>query len=171
MKYKPIAFEINLSCEGFVFEVGSLYEALCGLEDQRDARGMRYALVTVLVYVVMAKLAGEDHLRGIAQWVRLRADKLADMLSLEKVQAPHATTYSRILGQAVRIEEFEQVVGEFFSQQRKARCGVALTLDGKTMRGTIPAGQSRGLSASSTNSAPSTTTAGGSPCQFRGRRP
>lgn len=145
MKYKPIAFEINLRCEGFIFEVGSLYEALCGLEDQRDARGMRYALVTVLVYVVMAKLAGEDHLRGIAQWVQLRADKLADMLSLEKAQAPHATTYSRILGHAVRIEEFEQVVGEFFAQQREVRRGVALTLDGKTVRGTIPAGQSRGL--------------------------
>jgi predicted transposase YbfD/YdcC len=145
MKYKAIAFEINLRSEGIVFEVGSLYEALCGLQDQRDARGLRYALVTVLVYVVLAKLAGEDHLRGIAQWVRLRADKLADMLGLEKAQAPHATTYSRILGHAVRLEEFEQVVGEFFSQQRETRRGVALTLDGKTMRGTIPAGQSRGL--------------------------
>jgi predicted transposase YbfD/YdcC len=145
MKYKPIAFEINLRSEGFVFEVGSLYEALCGLEDQRDARGTRYALVTVLVYVVLAKLAGEDHLRGIAQWVQLRADKLADMLSLEKVQAPHATTYSRILGHAVRIEEFEQVVGAFFTQQKKANRSVAVTLDGKTVRGTIPAGQSRGL--------------------------
>lgn len=145
MKYKPIAFEINLRAEGFVFEVGSLYEALCGLRDQRDARGLRYALVTVLVYVVLAKLAGEDHLRGIAQWIKLRADMLADLLSLEKAQAPHHTTYSRILGHAVNIEEFEQVVGDFFAQQKEAERSVALTLDGKTVRGTIAAGESQGL--------------------------
>jgi predicted transposase YbfD/YdcC len=145
MKYKPIAFEINLRTEGFVFEVGSLYEALCGLEDQRDARGLRYALVTVLVYVVLAKLAGEDHLRGIAQWVELRAERLAELLGLEKVQAPHHSTYSRILGHAVNIEEFEQVAGAFFAQQKGAGRSVVLTLDGKTVRGTIPAGASHGL--------------------------
>lgn len=145
MKYKPVAFEINLSGEGFVFEVGSLFEALCGLHDQRDARGLRYALVTVLVYVVLAKLAGEDHLRGIAQWVSLRAEMLAGILSLEKAQAPHATTYSRILGHAVEVEEFEQVVGDFFAQHSQGERDVVLTLDGKTLRGTIPAGQTRGL--------------------------
>jgi predicted transposase YbfD/YdcC len=145
MKYRPVAFEINLCPEGFVFEVGSLFEALCSLQDQRDARGVRYALVTVLVYVVLAKLAGEDHLRGISQWVELRAEALADLLNLEKAQAPHATTYSRILGQAVKIDEFEQVVGDFFAQQMAAERGVVITLDGKTVRGTIPAGQTQGL--------------------------
>jgi hypothetical protein len=43
-KYIPLAFEINLRPEGCVFDVGSLIEALCGLHDQRDARGLRYAL-------------------------------------------------------------------------------------------------------------------------------
>jgi len=145
MKYRPVAFEINLCGEGFVFEVGSLFEALCRMQDKRDARGLRYALVTVLVYVVLAKLAGEDHLRGIAQWVSLRAEMLADLLSLEKAQAPHATTYSRILGHAVDVAEFEQVVGDFFAQHTQAEREVVLALDGKTLRGTIPAGQSRGL--------------------------
>ena len=106
-KYTPLAFEINLQPEGsdgFVFEVGSLFEALCALHDQRDARGLRYALVTVLVFTVLAKLAGENHLRGIAQWVRRRAVLLATFLMLAKVQAPHATTYSRILGKAIQIQ-------------------------------------------------------------------
>jgi hypothetical protein len=52
MKYRAIAFWINLRGDGCVFEVGSLFEALCGLQDQRDRRGVRYALVTVLVFVV-----------------------------------------------------------------------------------------------------------------------
>ena len=77
-KYTPISFEINLRPEGFVFDVGSLFEALLALHDQRDARGIRYALVTVLVFVVLAKLAGEDYLRGIAQWVAERQVGLAE---------------------------------------------------------------------------------------------
>jgi predicted transposase YbfD/YdcC len=144
-KYTPLAFEINLCPAGIVFEVGSLFEAFCALHDQRDARGLRYALVTVLVFVVLAKLAGENHLRGIAQWVNLRAALLATFLALAKPQAPHATTYSRILGQAVTVEEFEQVTRGFFAKQPKGGTSVVISLDGKTMRGTIPAGQSRGL--------------------------
>ena len=145
MKYKPIAYEINLRPEGFVFEMGSLFETLCELEDQRDARGVRYALVTVLVFVILAKLAGENHVRGIAQWVKWRAELLADFLSLMKPQSPHPTTYSRILGHAVRANEFERVVTGFFANLPEAGHSVVVSLDGKTMRGTIPAGKSRGV--------------------------
>jgi len=144
-KYTPTPFEINLGPEGVVFEVGSLFEALSTLHDQRDARGLRYALVTVLVFIVLAKLAGENHLRGIAQWVRRRAGLLAVALALAHPQAPHATTYSRVLGRAVVIEELERVSREFFARQPQAGTSVVISLDGKTMRGTIPAGQSRGV--------------------------
>ena len=34
------------------------------LHDKRDVRGLRYALVTVLVYVVLAKLSGESFVLG-----------------------------------------------------------------------------------------------------------
>jgi predicted transposase YbfD/YdcC len=144
-KYTPLAFEINLQPEGFVFEVGSLFEAFTGLHDQRDARGLRYALDTILVYVLLAKLAGENHLRGMAQWVRRRATVLAEFLALPKPQSPHASTYSRILGQAIRLAEFEQVVHDFFARQPQAGQSVHIALDGKTMRGTIPAGHSQGV--------------------------
>jgi predicted transposase YbfD/YdcC len=144
-KYTPLAFEINLQPEGFVFEIGSLFEVFCGLHDQRDARGLRYTLATMLVFVVLAKLAGEDHLRGIAQWVKLRAVLLATFLALAKPQAPHATTYSRILGKAVGLEEFAQVTRDFFARPPQAGTSVVISLDGKTMRGTIPAGQTRGI--------------------------
>jgi predicted transposase YbfD/YdcC len=144
-KYTSIAFEINVRPEGLVFEVGSLVEAMCGLHDQRDARGLRYCLATVLVLVLLAKLAGENHLRGIAQWVKRRATLLASFLALFKEQAPHATTYSRILGHAIQIDEFEQLSREFFAHQPQAGTSVQITLDGKTMRGTIPAGQSHGI--------------------------
>src|SRR5512142_1228763 len=106
-QYTPLAFEIKLNPDGLVFEVDSLFEAFCALHDQRDARGVRYRLATVLTYMMLAKLAGENHIRGIAQWVSRRAVLLADFLALAKVQAPHATTYSRILNCAIEIDEFE----------------------------------------------------------------
>lgn len=144
MKYTPLSFEVNLT-EGFCFEVDSLYSALCELHDGRDARGLRYALVTVMVFIVLAKLAGEDHLRGIAQWVRLRRDALAIALALAKPQAPHATTYGRVLNGAVVVEELEDVVSRFFAELPGAGESVVISLDGKTMRATIPAGQSQGM--------------------------
>ena len=54
------------------------------LQDKRDARGLRYSLVTVLVLIVLAKLAGEDRLVGIAEWVKHRAAFLAEALALEE---------------------------------------------------------------------------------------
>src|SRR5512135_369807 len=114
-QYTPLAFDIELRPEGFFFEVGSLFEALLALHDQRDARGLRYALGTVLVFVVLAKLAGEDGLRGIAQWVTERKAGLAELLGLARPQAPYYTTYGRILAKAVSVDEFEQVVGHFFA--------------------------------------------------------
>lgn len=147
-QYTPLSFEINLcsdGADGVVFEVGSLFEALCTLHDQRDARGLRYRLVTVLTYMLLAKLAGENHLRGIAQWVQRRATVLATFLALSKIQAPHATTYSRILSEAIVIEEFERVSQEFFAHPPKTGTRIQITLDGKTMRGTIPAGQTHGI--------------------------
>lgn len=144
-QYTPLAFEIKLNPDGLVFEVDSLFEAFCRLHDRRDARGVRYRLATVLTYMMLAKLAGENHIRGIAQWVRRRTVLLADFLALAQVQAPHATTYSRILNRAIDIDEFEKVARNFFANQPKAGTSVHISLDGKTMRGTIPAGQSHGV--------------------------
>lgn len=145
MKYTREPYELNLVEEGFLFEIGSLVDALGGLCDQRDARGVRYALVTVLMFVMLAKLSGEHSLRGIAQWVELRAEELADMLGLAQVQAPHATTYSRILGHAVSAEELERVSGEFFTSLPGTGASLVIAIDGKTIRGTIPAGSTRGV--------------------------
>jgi predicted transposase YbfD/YdcC len=145
MKYTPLSFDVNLRPEGVVIDPDSLFAALAELQDRRDARGLRYALVTVLVFVVLAKLCGEDHLRGIAQWVELRKEALAEALGLAKPQAPHATTYSRVLNKAIDIHAFEQVVCDFFRHQRHAGKSRLINLDGKTMRATIPEGKTRGV--------------------------
>ncbi len=98
MEYRPAGFEVNDGAQGFIVDVGSLYDFLSRLEDRRDARGIRYKLAHILVFVVLAKLAGEDRLSGIAEWVRHRKEALAKALGLRHSQAPHRTTYSRIFG-------------------------------------------------------------------------
>jgi predicted transposase YbfD/YdcC len=144
-KYTPLSFEINLGADGFVFDVHSLMAVLMGLKDLRDARGLRYALVTVLVFVILAKLSGEDFLRGIAQWVKERQPELTKVLGLAQAQAPHHTTYGRILGHAVEVEHLEQIVSAFFAALPGAGRSVLVNIDGKTLRGTLSAGQTQGV--------------------------
>ena len=145
MKYTPLSFDVNLRREGVIIDLDSLFAALTKLQDRRDARGLRYHLVTVLVFIVLAKLCGEDHLRGMAQWVAQRKATLAEALGLAKPQAPHPTTYSRVLYKAVDIDDFERTVRDFFREQPGAGQSTLINLDGKTMRATIPEGQSQGV--------------------------
>jgi len=145
MKYTPLSFDVNLRREAIVIDVDSLFAALAQLKDKRDARGLRYHLVTILLFIILAKVCGEDHLRGIAQWVALRQDTLAEMLGLAKPQAPHATTYSRVLNKAIDLAAFEQVIHDFFADQPGAGKSTLINLDGKTMRATIPEGKSQGV--------------------------
>jgi predicted transposase YbfD/YdcC len=127
----------NTKGEGVVFDVGSLYAQLQGLQDRRKPRGKRYPLVAILVMMVMAKLCGEDTPSGIADWVKYRAEQFIDMLKLKRKNMPHHSTYRRVEAEVVNPEEFEQVVGtvlvgrKFFGKQ------VLLSIDGKVLRGTL----------------------------------
>ena len=52
-EYSAPTFDVNIDPTGWVMDLNSLYEHLTRLHDSRHARGTRYALVTVLVYVVL----------------------------------------------------------------------------------------------------------------------
>jgi predicted transposase YbfD/YdcC len=145
VNYRSFDFDVNTDPDGFIVDLDSLFEYLSVLTDCRHARGKRYALVIVLVFIVLAKLAGEDRLAGIAEWIALRKEQLAEVLHLVKARAPHTSTYSRILGRVVQVEELEKVVRQYFANQPGAGRSVVIALDGKTLRGTIRAGQTQGL--------------------------
>lgn len=138
------ALDVQIAAEGCVIDLVSLYADLARLHDKRHARGLRHALVTVLVYVVLAKLAGQDRVYGISQWVKHRQAALAEALALTSAKAPSVNTYRRVLADAIDIEEFEQVVREFFGALPHAGQSGVIALDGKALRGTIPAGQTHG---------------------------
>jgi predicted transposase YbfD/YdcC len=143
-QYTAPTIDVNLDPAGLVIDLTSLYAAFTRLTDQRDVRGIRYSLPTILTFVTLAKLAGENTLVGIADWVKYRIDELSEALALTKKRAPVATTYSRILATAVDATEVEGVVQTFFACQPKAGQSVHLILDGKELRGTIEAGHTHG---------------------------
>lgn len=145
MKYNIASVFDEPLQSAFFFDVGSLYEHLEKLNDSRDPHGLRYPLAVALVFVILAKLAGEQEPRGIAQWVALRKELLRDALNFDRDTVPHPITYSRILGKAVDVAELQKVVSLFLLSSSKAGQSLEINLDGKTVRGSIRAGQTQGL--------------------------
>jgi len=56
------------------FDVGSLMAHLHQLTDPRAARGIRYSLVHLLTLLILAKLGGEDEMKGMTEWVKVRGE-------------------------------------------------------------------------------------------------
>lgn len=122
---------------GFVFEIGSLYDRLEQLTDARAARGKRYSLALLLTLIILAKLSGEDHPKGIAQWARERQVELSELLPMERETLPCANTYRDVLSRAVDPEQLQQALSAFVCSQPQAGHSVLISIDGKTLRGTL----------------------------------
>lgn len=131
----------NTTEEGVLFDVGSLYAYFQALQDKRKPRGLRYQLVTVLVLVMLAKLCGEDRPCGIADWAQHRAELLSDWLKLKRKKMPHHSTYRRILGEALYLQELEQASSLFLSEKKYFGRQVLVAMDGKVVRGTLDEAQ------------------------------
>jgi hypothetical protein len=129
---------------GTVFEVTGLWQQLAQGADRRRPRGKRYALPLLLLLIVLAKLCGEDRPSGIADWVRHRRTALAALLGRPLPRAPHHTTDRRVLAQALDPADLDAAVGAFLCQAPGVGQSVLVSIDGKTVRGTIAAPATRG---------------------------
>jgi predicted transposase YbfD/YdcC len=145
MKHNSASFTLRRKQEPFIFDVDSLFYYLDCLADRRKPKGVRYPLSVALVFIILAKLAGEDNARGIAHWVSLRKQILLEALRLKRKTTPHPTTFSRILGRAVEVEQLQLAVTEFLLSTVEGGLSVEMPIDGKTLRGTIPAGKTQGV--------------------------
>lgn len=124
-----------------MFDMGSLMRVLHQIQDPRAKRGVRYSLATLLSLLILAKLGGEDSLKGMSEWVQLRGEKLVELLNLERDTVPHQTTYERVLVELDKLE-VEQQFGQLFAQ-RQAK-NITISIDGKVLRGTIAVGETQG---------------------------
>ena len=142
----PFTLPTDVPC---VVSLTTIAQHLETLIDQRKRRGVRYPLVPMLLTALLAKLCGEQHLAGIAHWARLRGPELAPLLGLSRTMMPHASTWSRLLADAVDATALEQALGRAMRAlavdatvpERGSR---VLVIDGKTLRGTIPLGATQG---------------------------
>jgi DDE_Tnp_1-associated/Transposase DDE domain len=130
----------------------SVYQAFEQVSDGQRKRGVRYSVALILTLIVLAKLAGMTTPLAIAEWVRLRAKWLRQVLPMARQTFPCASTYSNVL-RALDAEQVNQVLAQRLPRVRASqRCGeepsrllgqaqhaepVHLALDGKTLRGTL----------------------------------
>ncbi len=143
----PVRTGASLEAEA----VTSLYHALQGLPDPRRKQGKRYSLAVILSLVILAKLAGEQTMSGVTDWVRHRGPDLAQRLGLRRARMPCQTTDSNVLAR-VDGQRLDAIVRAFFVRwEAQSRCGAEpsrlripeghadhqhLALDGKTIRAT-----------------------------------
>src|SRR5258708_4207176 len=141
--------QLCLPNHGLLFDLEGLYRSLQTVPDRRKRRGRRYPLAALLMLGVLAKWAGQDSSRAIAHWARLRKEELSRLFQLKRQTMPHYSTWSRVLGQGVSPQEVEQALKQVFVGQKRSqtpkRGSIQVCLDGKTLRGTIPAGHSHGV--------------------------
>lgn len=125
-------------------KAGSIYAALQGVTDGRAQRGRRYEAALVVTLVLLAKLAGEQSLSGIAQWVRLRAEWLQAQLPLKRASLPCANTY-RYVCEQLELTELNRVLAAWCLPAGSADAAALvateaqgarhLAVDGKSLRG------------------------------------
>lgn len=145
MDYTNLAPNQDLTETGLIFELGSLYTYFQRVTDTRKPKGKLYSLAHLLVLMMLAKLAGEDRPSGIADWVIHRIEQLYEMKVVPKPRAPSHMTYRRVLQDTVRPEELEDLIGEFQQSRLEEGEEVVFSMDGKSLKGTIPRGEIRGI--------------------------
>lgn len=159
MECSTVLAEMQMPGEGETVVVESLYEALKRVKDKRSRRGKRYPAAVVLTLLVLAKLAGQAKLKGIAEWVGWQAEIFIKRLPLYRGQVPCANTY-RYVSDHIDVAELNTVLGEYFAtltsqplpevrtREQAAEAPAAgtrkhtqLALDGKSLRGTRRSGE------------------------------
>ncbi len=129
----------------------SLFALLQRLQDPRKRRGRRYSLAAILTLIILAKLAGETTISGIAHWARLRAAWLAPLLHLRHPRLPCANTLTLVCSK-VDVDDLNRRLAHFFgpplpplpplptaapaAAPALPRAQRHLALDGKSLRGT-----------------------------------
>jgi len=131
--------------QGFVFDVGRLIARLEQVTDLRKARGKRYSLSFLLTVIVLAKLAGEDTPKGIADWLKWRRQQIVAAFGLSRSSVPAYNTIRRALSETLSAEELQWHFRQHLHQTYGGQRSILVTIDGKTLRGTIPKGKSQGV--------------------------
>lgn len=131
--------------KGKVFVVNNLVEEFDQITDTRKAKGKIYPLSFILVIIMLAKMSGEDKPSAIAEWIRLRKTQLVTAFGRQKERVPCLNTIRTVLSEVVSIEELQKITNQFLHKSFGGQQSQLVSIDGKTMRGTIPKGGHQGV--------------------------
>lgn len=141
---KHIILEAN-NTDAIVFDIRDLEARFKQLTDTRHAQGKIYPLSMILTLVILAKLAGEDKPSGITEWIRLRCDSFVKLFKRKHHRMPCLNIIRGVLQEIVSLEELERIFGHYLHETYGGRQSRLVSIDGKTMRGTIPKGSTQGV--------------------------
>jgi len=125
--------------------MGKLLEMFQHIPDTRQTKGKRYPLSFLLAAILLARLSGEHTPTGITEWIGLRRRQLVFALPTTRYTAPSLTTIRRVLNEVMSVEELHRIFRQFLHQTYGGQQSVLITMDGKSLRGTIATGETRGV--------------------------
>lgn len=131
--------------EGRLLNIGALYEALASVNDKREEKGKRYTIELLLMVVILAKLCGENTPYGMAEWARMRAAELQSLFGYHRRVSPSNKTLQRLADTSVEDENVQFVTRRYLHQTYGGQQSILVSIDGKTVKGTIPKGKTRGV--------------------------
>lgn len=130
--------------EALVLDMADMAAHLEQLPDPRDRRGKIYPLGMVLTLVILAKLAGEDKPSAIMEWIRLRCDAFVKLFNCKHRRMPCLNIIRGLLA-GISNEALERTFNHYLEVTYGGQQSQLVVIDGKTMRGTIPKGSTRGV--------------------------
>ena len=73
---------------GLIYDLGSLYDYLSQIEDPRSKYGKQYELTVLLIWMLLAKLGGQDKPSGMAEWITQRKELWVEYKLTGKTKTP-----------------------------------------------------------------------------------
>lgn len=137
-----IAIKID---EGQLFNIGQMYQGLASVADNRQDKGKRYSINILLMVVILAKLCGEDKPYGIAEWAKMRGEELQSMFNYHRRVTPSNKTIQRLTASSLNDEDLQKKMNRYLHEVYGGQQSILITIDGKTLRGTIPKGATQGV--------------------------
>jgi DDE family transposase len=119
----------------------SLLEILREIPDHRRAEGTRFELATVLLYAILAMVAGANSYRQIHEFIDVHLPRLNEAFGLQLRGSP---SYSglRLILQGVNsaaLEKAFRLHASSLETPSSLEGGIAVAIDGKTLRGSFDA--------------------------------
>ena len=131
--------------EGRLLNIGELYSTLEQVPDNRRQKGKRYTIVILSMVVNLSKLSGENTPYGMAQLAKMRASELQNLFDYHRPVKPSNKTFQRLTDTTVENSTLQETIRNYLHQTYGGQRSILVTIDDKTLRGTIPKGKTRGV--------------------------